>query len=85
MTVAAAIRERTKRYAALNEAGAPRCGGFLTDDVELLPPGPDNLKGREAAQAFWAAATEHYQDVRLTADAVTPPGPDTAQAIGTYY
>jgi ketosteroid isomerase-like protein len=79
MTVAAAIRERTERYAAsLNEAGAPRCGGFFTADIDLLPPGPDNLKGREAVQAFWAAVTEHYHEVRLTADAVTPLGPDTA-------
>ena len=80
------IEAITNRYGAvLGRPGAPSAGAFFTADADLLPPGPDNLKGAAAIQAFWAAVTEHYHEVRLTTDEVAPLGAEAAQAIGTYW
>ena len=66
------IQSINNRYAAvLMRPGAPGAADFFTQDADLLPPGPDNLKGREAIQAFWAAVCDKGGEVRLTtADAV---------------
>jgi len=79
------IQEINNRYAAvLSQPGAPNVGAFFTEDADLLPPGPDNLKGTQAIEAFWAAVTEHYHDVRLTTVDVAPLGLEAVREIGTY-
>lgn len=85
MTLNDTIKEMTQRYAAaLNTAGAVGVGDFFDDDADLLPPGPDNLKGRAAIQAFWAAATEVFGEPRLTTTDVAEIAPGCAREIGTY-
>ena len=80
------IQEINSRYAAaLSQPGAPGSGAFFTEDADLLPPGPDNLKGAQAIEAFWAAVTEHYHQVRLTTVDVAPLGSDAVRGIGTYW
>ena len=74
------IQEINSRYAAaLSQPGAPGSG------ADLLPPGPGNLKGAQAIEAFWAAVTEHYHQVRLTTVDVAPLGSDAVREIGTYW
>ena len=81
-----AIQEINNRYAALlSQPGAPGVGAFFTEDADLLPPGPDNLKGVQAIEAFWAAVTEHYHQIHLTTVDVAPLGSDTAREIGIYW
>jgi ketosteroid isomerase-like protein len=80
------IQAINNRYAAvLSQPGAPGAASFFAKDADLLPPGPDNLKGPEAIGAFWAAATEHFKDARLTTVDVVPLGTDAAREIGTYW
>jgi ketosteroid isomerase-like protein len=80
------IQEINNRYAALlSQPGAPGVGAFFTEDADLLPPGPDNLKGVQAIEAFWAAVTEHYHEVRLTTVDVAPLGSEAVREIGTYW
>jgi ketosteroid isomerase-like protein len=53
------IQAINNRYAAaLMQPGAPGVENFFTQDADLLPPGPENLKGRAAIQMFWAAVCE---------------------------
>jgi uncharacterized protein (TIGR02246 family) len=80
------IQAINNRYAAaLMQPGAPGVADFFTQDADLLPPGPENLKGRAAIQTFWAAVCEKGGDVRLTtADAVAI-GDDAVREIGTYW
>jgi ketosteroid isomerase-like protein len=86
MSLKDTIQAINNRYAAvLNQIGAPGARDFFADDADLLPPGPDNVKGADAIQAFWAVATEHFQDVRLTTVDVAPLGADAAREIGTYW
>jgi uncharacterized protein (TIGR02246 family) len=86
MSLEDTIRAINARYvAALNQIGAPGAGRFFAEDADLLPPGPDNLKGPQAIQAYWAAASEHFQDVRLTTVDVAALGTDAAREIGTYW
>ena len=62
-------RRSNSRYAAaLSQPGAPGSG------ADLLPPGPGNLKGAQAIEAFGAAVTEHHHQVRLTTVDVAPLG-----------
>jgi uncharacterized protein (TIGR02246 family) len=80
------IQAINNRYAAaLMQPGAPGVADFFTQDADLLPPEPENLKGRAAIQTFWAAVCEKGGDVRLTtADAVAI-GDDAVREIGTYW
>ena len=80
------IQAINNRYAAaLMQPGAPGVENFFTQDADLLPPGPENLKGRAAIQKFWAAVCEKGGDVQLTtADAVAI-GEDAVREIGTYW
>jgi ketosteroid isomerase-like protein len=80
------FREINARYtAALNQRGAPGASAFFAEDVDLLPPGPENFKGAAAAQAFWSAASEHFQNARLTTVDVVALGSEFAREIGTYW
>jgi SnoaL-like domain len=80
------IQAINNRYAAvLSQPGAPGAASFFAKDADLLPPGPDNMKGPETIGAFWAAATEHFKDARLTTVDVAPLGRDAAREIGTYW
>lgn len=86
MTLSKTIEGMNQRYvAALSKPGAPEIGDFYAEDADLLPPGPDNLKGRAAIQAFWAAATEHLTDPKLTTTDVAEVGPGFAREIGSYW
>ncbi len=71
--------------AVLNQPGAPGVGRFFTDDVDLLPPGPDNVKGAVAAADFWAGATQHFKNVRLTTVDAVALGDEAVREIGTYW
>lgn len=85
MSLVETIQEINRDYSAvLNELGAPGVDRFFTEDVELLPPGPDNIRGAVAAAAYWAAATEHFRDVHLVTEDVVPLGDAAAREIGTY-
>lgn len=85
MTLTKTIEDMVQRYAAaLGEPGAPRVGDFYAEDANLLPPGPDDLTGRSAIQAFWSAATERLTDPKLTTTDVAEVGPGFAREIGTY-
>ena len=79
MSLKDAIQALNNRYAAvLSQPGAPGAASFFAKDADLLPPGPDNMKGPEAIGAFWAAATEQFKDARLTTLDVVPLGTDAA-------
>jgi uncharacterized protein (TIGR02246 family) len=81
-----AIQSINNRYATvLMRPGAPGAADFFTEDADLLPPGPDNLKGREAIQAFWAAVCEKGGEVRLTTAEAVAIGDDAVREIGTYW
>lgn len=85
MTLSDTIRRTTEQYAAaLNTPGAAGAGDFFDDDADMLPPGLDNVKGRAAIQAFWAAATEIFEDPKLTTSDVAEIGAGCAREIGTY-
>jgi ketosteroid isomerase-like protein len=73
------------RYAAALNDGARGVGRFFTYDADLLPPGPDNVKGSAAIQTYWTAVAEHYHNVRLTTVDAAQLGPDYIREIGTYY
>lgn len=86
MTLNETIKGLTQRYAAtLNTQGASGAGDFFDDDADLLPPGPENLKGRAAIQAFWAAASEAFEQPKLTTMDVAEIGSGCAREIGTYW
>jgi ketosteroid isomerase-like protein len=85
MVLADTINEITQRFVSvLNTPGAAGAGEFYDDDADLLPPGPDNVKGRAAIQSFWAAATEHLGEAELTAVDIAEIAPGCAREIGTY-
>ena len=74
------------RYAAvLGTPGALGLENFFTDDADLLPPGPDNLKGIEAIQNFWSDVTRYYHNVKLRTQDAEQMGTDHIREIGTYY
>jgi ketosteroid isomerase-like protein len=86
MSLKETIQAINDRYAAvLSQRGAPGAASFFAKDADLLPPGPDNLKGPEAIEGFWAAASEHFKDARLTTVDVVALGSDAAREIGTYF
>jgi ketosteroid isomerase-like protein len=86
MSLKETVQSWCDRYATvLSGPGARGSGAFFTDDADLLPPGPDNVKGAAAIEAFWAAVSEHYHNVRLTTLDAAQLGPDHIREIGTYY
>ena len=86
MSLKETVQSWCDRYAAaLSSPGARGSGSFFAEDADLLPPGPDSLKGAAAIGAFWAAVSEHYHKVRLTTLDAAQLGPDHIREIGTYY
>ena len=70
------------RYAAvLGTPGALGLENFFTDDADLLPPGPDNLKGIEAIQNFWSDVTRYYHNVKLRTQDAEQMGTDHIRNI----
>ena len=86
MTLKETVQSWEDRYAAaLSSPGARGCETFFAEDADLLPPGPDNVKGAAAIAPYWAAVAEHYHNVRLTTSDAAQLGPDYIREIGTYY
>ena len=86
MSLKETVQSWCDRYAAVRQR--PRCarlGSFFAEDADLLPPGPDDLKGSSAIEAFWAAVSEHYHKVRLTTVDAAELGDDHIREIGTYF
>jgi ketosteroid isomerase-like protein len=55
MSLKETVQTWETRYAAALNDGARGVGMFFTDDADLLPPGPDNVKGSAAIQTYWTA------------------------------
>jgi ketosteroid isomerase-like protein len=85
MSLKETVQEWCNRYAAVLIGGAKGSGAFFAEDANLLPPGPDNIKGPAAIEAFWVAAAEHFTNVRLTTIDAAQLSPDFIREIGTYY
>jgi ketosteroid isomerase-like protein len=86
MSLKQMVQSWSDKYAsALNSPAAKGAGSFFASDADLLPPGPDNLKGPDAIQAFWAAVAEHYHNARLVTVDAAQMGTDYIREIGTYY
>ena len=86
MSLRETVQGWNDRYAAaLSTPGAPGLGEFFTHDADLLPPGPDNLKGIKAVQQFWSDVSKYYHNARLATSDAEEMGSDFIREIGTYY
>ena len=86
MSLRETVQAWEDRYAAaLSTPGAPGLERFFTDDADLLPPGPENLKGIEAIQSFWSTVSEHYHNAKLKTLDAEQMGSEFIREIGTYY
>jgi uncharacterized protein (TIGR02246 family) len=72
-----------KWTAAFNKGDAAAVAAMYTADAYVLPPGSGMVKGRQAIEAFWAAAVKELGDAKLVTVNVLPLGPRAAREIGT--
>lgn len=80
----AALKEMTPKWeAAFNAGDAAGIAALYTTDGALLPPNSAPVDGREAIEAFWAAALEGGATGELTTKSLYGMG-DHAAEVGAY-
>lgn len=78
----AVIQARDDQYSAVfNRSDAPGLGAFYTSDTLVLPPDNSIVKGRAAAQTFFAGAFGHGK-IKLTATDVVRLSPTYIREFG---
>lgn len=82
-TIRAGIAAQNERFMrAANGGDAAALAALYPDDATLLPPGAAMIRGRPGIEAFWAAALQQIEAVKLTSVDVADLGDGAAREIG---